>query len=111
MSIVNVNAEFVERPTLFGNTSGYSVAEVIIPNAPTPAAGGAGQSVTVSFSFTQNNLPFDLNYCIEAIPSQACSVSYSGKTTSGFNVIFTPLANTTTLVAGSVDVSVTWSRG
>jgi hypothetical protein len=112
MSTVTVDSTLIERPTGYGNTgTSYNVAEVIIPNAATPAGGGAGQAATVSFVFSESNLPADLNYTIEAMPDQACSVHYDNKATTGFDVILTPLASGTTLSAGTMDVVVTWPRG
>lgn len=108
---MNIDYTLVERPTVYGNVDGYSVAEVIIPNAVTEVASGAGESVTTTFAFSQNNLPADLNYCVEAIPSQPCAVSYDNKAITGFDIILTPLSAGVTLAAGTIDVIVTWSRG
>lgn len=100
----------IERPTLY-NTDGYNVSEILIPNAATPVAGGAGQTVIVAFVFSEGNLPSDGNYCIDATPSQACAVGYSSKTSTGFTLTFTPLSSSTTLSAGTVDVKVIWQLG
>jgi hypothetical protein len=39
-------------------------------------------------------------------PSQGCLVAISGKTQAGFNVILTPSPATSTLAAGTFDVTV-----
>jgi len=111
MSTVTVDSTLIERPTRYGNTSGYDVAEIIKANAATLIAGGAGQTVTASFVFSEKNLPATLDYCIEAMPNQACSVHYANKAVDGFDVILTPLTSGVTLAAGTVDVVVSWSRG
>jgi hypothetical protein len=111
MSTVIVDTTLVERPTVYGNTSGYSIAEVIIPDVATPVAGGAGQAVTVSIVFSERNLPNSLEYVVQVTPSQACAVSYDNKTISGFDIILTPLSSGVTLPAGTMDVVVTWARG
>jgi hypothetical protein len=112
MTTVTVDSTLVERPTLYGNTDGYyNVAEVIIPNVPTLVAGGAGQAVTTSIAFSEENLPEDLNYVIQVTPDQACAVSYDNKSTTGFDVILTPLSGGVTLAAGTMDIVVTWPRG
>jgi hypothetical protein len=110
MTTVTVDSTLIERPVAY-NTSGYNVAEVIIPNVPTLVAGGAGQAVTTSIAFSEANLPADLNYTIQAMPDQACAVSYDNKATTGFDVILTPLTSGVTLAAGAMDIVVTWSRG
>lgn len=110
MSTVSVDSLLIERPAMF-NTPDYNVAEVIIPNAPTEAGSGAGAAVTTSFEFSEANLPADLNYTIEASASQACAISWANKSTTGFDIVQTPLAAGDTLAEGTVDVVVTWSNG
>jgi hypothetical protein len=112
MSTVNVDSTLIERPTVYGNTgTSYNVAELIIPNIPTEAGSGAGAAVTITVDCSEDNLPEDLNYCIQAVPSQACAVSYDNKATDSFDVILTPLDGGTTLAEGTLDVVVTWPRG
>jgi hypothetical protein len=107
---VTVNSVLVERPTVYGNTSAYNVAEVIIPNVPNPAGGGAGDAVTVPIVFNQSNLPSDLDYTVEITPNQACSASYTSKATTGFSVVLTPLTSGATISIGVFDVVVTWDN-
>lgn len=113
MSTVTVNTTLIERPTVYGNipATDYRIAEVLIPGVATAGAGGAGQAVTTSIVFNPDNLPSNLNYCIQAVPSQACAISYSSKAVTGFNIVLTPLSGGTTLSAGTVDIIVTWSVG
>jgi hypothetical protein len=110
MPTVTIDTTLIERPTLYGNTTGYNVNEVIAPNVATAAAGGAGQSVTTSIAASEKNLPASLNYTIEAMPSVACAVSYANKTTEGFDIIQTPLTSGVTLAAGTMDVKITWDK-
>lgn len=111
MSTVTVNTVLVERPTIYGNISGYNVASVIVPGVANAAGGGAGQTVTVSLAFSEQNLPSDLSYAISLSASQACSISWANKAAAGFDVILTPLNSGVTLSAGTFDVSVSWSHG
>ena len=73
------------------------------------AGGGAGQSVTTAVSFVDRygaGLLPAANYVVLASPSQACAATVTGKTQSGFSVVLTPLAATTTLAVGTFDVAV-----
>jgi hypothetical protein len=73
-----------------------------------PAGSGAGNSVTVSVSFTDRygngKLPAS-NYVATAVPSQACWVTITAKGSSGFNVTLTPPSGVT-LASGTFDVVV-----
>ncbi len=109
MTTITVDTVLIERPTRYANAAGYEVNEVIIPNAASPIAGGAGQTVTVSFAFNQQNLPAALNYVIQASASQACAVSWANKAVNGFDIVLTPLSGGVTLAAGLIDLKVTWS--
>lgn len=117
MSTVNVSVVPIEKPTVWSNTTGYSVGEIVIPGAVTPVAGGAGADVTVTFDidFASTNPEFAETmpaiYNIQATPSQACAVSYVKTSQTSFNIILTPLDAGVTLAAGTVDVIVTFSRG
>lgn len=111
MSTVTIDTLLIERPTRYGNTTGYNVAEIIAPNIPNPAGSGPGAAVTVSIVASESNLPADLEYTIEPTASQPCSFSYANKTTSGFDIVLTPLSSGATLSAGTIDVVVTWDRG
>jgi hypothetical protein len=77
-----------------------------VPNA---AGSGAGASVTVAVSFTDqygtSQLPVGngaQNYSVQITPSQNCFIAITNKTSTGFNVALTP----TTLGAGTFDVVV-----
>jgi hypothetical protein len=67
------------------------------------AGGSAGTPVSTSVSFPAGSLP--PNYMVHVTPSQAAMVSVTNKTSSGFNVVLTPLA-TVTLAAGTFDAMV-----
>ncbi len=80
-----------------------------VPNA---AGSGAGTAVTVTISsfvdqYGTGQLP--AAYSVQVTPSQACAVSITSKTSSGFNVVLTPLSPggvNATLAAGTFDVVV-----
>jgi hypothetical protein len=71
--------------------------------------GGAGASVSTSVQFTdkyqQPQLPQSLAYIVTVSPSQPCVATITNKSSSGFNVVLTPL-NNATLSAGSFDLMV-----
>lgn len=110
MTTVTVDTALVERPAAWGNTAQYNVAEVIMPNNANPIAGGAGQAITVSVAFSEQNLPSTFDYTVVTTASQPCAVSYASKAVTGFNVILTPLASEI-LAAGTFDCVVTWPNG
>ncbi len=111
MTTVTIDSLLIERPTAYGNTTQYGIAEMIIPNVPNLIAGGAGQTVVTTLVFSEENLPSDLEYTIEVTPSQACAVSWDNKAVDSFDVILTPLTSGVTLAVGTFDVKVTWQRG
>jgi hypothetical protein len=111
MTTVTVDSSLIERPTRYGNSTGYSIAEVIIPNTANVAGSGAGASVTVSIAFSEGNLPTDLSYTIMPSASQACAISWANKAVTGFDIVLTPLTSGATLSSGTFDITVTWSRG
>ena len=78
-------------------------------NVANGAGGGAGLTVTVAVAFSR--LPVDASgnalYGVHVTPSQACFVSTSSKTASGFNVVLTPTTSGVTLSSGTFDVLVT----
>ena len=110
MTTVTIDSTLIERPTVFGNTTQYNVAEVIASNVPNLIAGGAGQSVTTSILFSDNQ-PSDTNYCISGVPSQPCAMNYANKTVEGFDVVMTPLSSGVTLAAGTFDLNISWPNG
>ena len=81
--------------------SDKAVAAVLVGVA-NAAGGGAGAAVTTAVSFGSQLPP---NYTVHVTPSQPAMVSVTGKTSTGFNVVLTPLA-TVTLSAGTFDVIV-----
>jgi hypothetical protein len=77
------------------------------------ASGGTGAAVTTAVSFTDQfgnpTLPGDAGqgrYTVTVTPSQACFVSVTGKTSSGFNVVLTPTLSSTSIAAGTFDILV-----
>jgi hypothetical protein len=87
-----------------------------IAGVANPAGSGAGASVSVPLTFTDQYgtglLPVGngvQNYSVQVTPSQACfaSVAPSSKSSSGFTVTLTPTASGVTLAAGTFDVTVT----
>jgi hypothetical protein len=78
---------------------------VLLANLPARAnvaGGSAGASVTTAVSA---NLPS--SYSVQVTAIQACFVSVTSKTSSGFNVVLTPTLGSVTLAAGTFDVRVT----
>lgn len=88
--------------------SGYQPVVAAAYNVPN-GAGSGSSPVTVSMSFTDmfgvGQLPASGAYSAHVTPSQACFVSITSKTASGFNVVLTPLS-TGSIAAGSFDVLV-----
>ena len=86
--------------------SGYSPACAVLPGIAN-AAGSGDEPVTVTISNLTDQYGNGLlpaNYAVAVSPSQACAVSISSKTTSGFQVTLTPL--TGNIAAGSFDAIV-----
>lgn len=116
MPTFTVDTTLAERPTVYGNATnassvtGYNVAEILMPNIATAAGSGAGATVTTSIVFG-GNLPQDTNYTVRGTASQACALSYTSKTTSGFNIVQTPLSGGATLSSGTIDLNVSWPNG
>ncbi len=75
-----------------------------IPAQANAAGSGAGASVTTAVAFAPYSLP--PAYSVQITPSQPALVSVTNKTSSGFNVVLTPLSSSTTLAAGTFDVLV-----
>jgi hypothetical protein len=67
------------------------------------AGGSAGATVSTPISFP-SGLP--AAYFVDVQPSQACFVTITSKTNTGFNVVLTPMTTGTTLAAGTFDVVV-----
>lgn len=72
-----------------------------LPNQANVAGGGAGAAVTTAFT----GLKLPAAYSVHVDANQACAVSITNKTQSGFNVVLTP-ASTVTLAAGTFDVTI-----
>jgi hypothetical protein len=70
------------------------------------ASGAAGAAVTTAVSFPKGNLPG--NYTVQINPGQACfaHVTQGSKTSTGFNVVLTPMDGSTAIAAGNFDVLV-----
>jgi cytoskeletal protein RodZ len=73
-----------------------------LPNQANAAGGSAGAAVTVPFT----GLHLPANYSVQAEASQACWLSVTNKTQTGFNVVLTPTSGTATIAAGTIDVTV-----
>jgi hypothetical protein len=88
--------------------TGYTPTVATGFNVPNPAGSGSSP-VTVSMSFVDQfgvgQLPQNGAYSVHISPSQACFVSITNKTATGFNVVLTPLS-TGTIAAGNFDVLV-----
>jgi hypothetical protein len=75
-------------------------------NVANAAGAGAGDAVTTALTFEDQygNGTLPPEYSVVVTPSQACMVSVTDKTTSGFNVVLTPASGT--LEAGTFDLVV-----
>ena len=105
---VTVDSTLIERPFQLGaNSTGYAVNEIQIPNVAHSAGTGAGATVTIDFVATGPGLPS--SYGIWLNPSQACAISWSSKTTTGFTVTLTPLSSSLTIAGGTIDVLIRWA--
>jgi|SRR5580693_3399663 hypothetical protein len=86
--------------------SGYAPVVAALSNIAN-AAGSGSAAVTVAVScvdqYNVGQLP--AAYTVTVTPSQACFVSVTSKTASGFNVVLTPLSGNN-IAAGSIDVLV-----
>jgi hypothetical protein len=69
------------------------------------AGGGAGTAVTTAVTFDKE-LPASYAVFVTVDNTVSASVSITGKTSSGFNVVLTPNPSTATLAAGTFDVLV-----
>jgi hypothetical protein len=77
------------------------------PNVANAAGAGEGAAVTTAVAFVDQygNGTLPPEYSVIATPNQACFVSVSNKTASGFSVTLTPLSGAT-LAAGEFDLIV-----
>jgi hypothetical protein len=86
--------------------NGYTPVVAAAYNIANGAGSGSSPvSVSVSFVDQFNNGTLPAGYAVAVSPSQACFVSVTGKTASGFNVVLTPLS-TGTIAAGQMDILV-----
>jgi hypothetical protein len=67
-------------------------------------AGSGAVTVPVKLPRTKSHDGFPRAYTVSVTPSQPCVVSVTDKTSSGFNVVLTPLSGT--IAKGSIDVMV-----
>jgi hypothetical protein len=104
MPTVTVDTTLIERPTTY-NTSGYNVAQVLIPNI---SFDGDTGPVTISVVFSEDNLPSSLDYTIELSASENIPLNWDNKSVSGFDII---IDTEEVVPACSIDAVVTWSRG
>ena len=88
--------------------SGYQPAVAAAYNISN-SAGSGSSPVSVSVAFTDQfgvgELPAGGAYAVSVSPSQACFVSISNKTASGFTVVLTPSSGEN-IAAGTFDVLV-----
>jgi hypothetical protein len=94
--------------------NGYSPACYALWNQPNVAGAVAGPvTITLATTFQDHFgnglLPGDNgqgSYAVQVTSNQACLDSVINKTSSGFNVVLTPIPSTATLAAGAFDVLV-----
>lgn len=87
-----------------GVANGDKVIVAVALGCANAAGGGAGAAVTTAV--TIKNLPANYMVHVAVNNSVSASVSITGKTQSGFNVVLTPNPATATLAAGTFDVLV-----
>lgn len=94
-------------------TQGQSSILCGLAGIPNSAGSGAGSSVTVAVSatltdqFGNGRLPtMPISYAVMVTPSQPAFVNVTGKTSSGFSVVLTPITSSATLASGTFDVVV-----
>jgi len=97
-------------PTIYRQTDDNSQKHfTAVLNGLANAGGSTGAAVTtaVSFVHAQYGTPLlpPAGYSVSVTPSQPCFVSVTAKTSSGFNVVLTPLA-ANAISAGSFDCTV-----
>jgi hypothetical protein len=96
------------RKRLIGE-NGLMATFVALPNVAY-TGGSAGSNVTTSLAtsfqdgYGVGTLPND--YCVVVNPSTPAIPSISGKTTSGFSVVLSPITASATVAAGSMDIIV-----
>jgi hypothetical protein len=78
----------------------------VLPGLTNAAGGSAGAAVTTAVTLPAGTF-LPPTYGVQVTASQACFVSVTGKTQSGFNVVLTPVTSEATLAAGTFDVLIT----
>ena len=105
----------IRKQHLIG-ANGYNPTHYSCYNQTNTAGGGAGQSVTTSLATTFQDqygvgvLPANGQYCVSVTPNQSATAYVTGKTTSGFSVVLTPVPTTATLTAGTFDLTILGGR-
>jgi hypothetical protein len=105
----------IRKQHLIG-ANGYNPTHYSFYNQTNSAGGGAGQSVTIGMATTFQDqygtgvLLSNGQYCVSVTPNQSATAYVTGKTTSGFSVVLTPLPTTATLAAGQFDVLIMGGR-
>jgi hypothetical protein len=108
----NINQKVIQtmpiRKRLIGE-NGLMASFVALPNvANTGGTGGSNVTVSLATSFQDGygvgTLPND--YVVVVSPSAPAIPSVTGKTTSGFSVVLSPITASATVAAGTFDVVV-----
>lgn len=99
---MNIEQHTIERPQ--GTDVAKNDRAVIggLSDVANAVGGSAGAAVTTAVAI--KGLPS--KYRVHVTPNQACFVSVTNKTNTGFNVVLTPTSGTATLAAGTFDVTI-----
>lgn len=82
----------------------YRVIRVLLPECANPVGSGAGADVTVNFTgFTLPEV-----YAVMVTAGQKASPSVINKTSTGFDVVLSPVLATETIAVGTFDVEVVY---
>jgi hypothetical protein len=99
VTVTNGGSNYTSVPTVsFTGGAGTGATATAVTGSP-------GLAVTVPLSF---DLPVD-DYTIAITPSQACNVSYDNKSTTGVDIVLTPLNSSDELTDGLFDVIIDYT--
>lgn len=108
--VAPVSTVVIDKATGYMNVdtskNSYRVINVLMPACPNPVGGGAGQNVTVPFT----GLTLPAVYSVFVTPGQKAAPSVQNKTSTGFNVVLSPILAAETIAAGTFDVQIVYQQ-